>query len=158
MINFKKLKILSLLCIPLFLNSCGFSKVSQSSKTNFSISDIKITGERKIGNIIKNELVLYSESSSKNLISLNLSINKQKNIKEKDTRDKVTKYQITIQTDVTASNLKSGENKIYNYSATSFFNVDKKYSKTLKEEENLIKNLSEKISKEIFRDLSAAYF
>jgi hypothetical protein len=156
--NKYNIKFLSILSILFFLSGCGFSKVSTLTAANFSIRSIEIEGEKKIGSLIKNELVLYTEKNSENLLDLKLMISKNKSIKEKDIKNKITKYELTISASMTTKNIKSNKEKSSNFSTSSFYEVDKKYSKTLKNEKDLIKNLSERISKEIFRELSLNYF
>ena len=156
--NKYNIKFLSILSILFFLSGCGFSKVSTLTAANFSIRSIEIEGEKKIGSLIKNELVLYTEKNSENLLDLKLVISKNKSIKEKDIKNKVTKYELNISASMTTRNIKSNDEKTSNFSTSSYYEVDKKYSKTLKNEKDLIKNLAERISKEIFRELSLNYF
>ena len=62
------IKFVLTLSILFFLNGCGFSKISTLTAANFSIKSFEIEGEKKIGNLIKNELVLYTEKNSENLL------------------------------------------------------------------------------------------
>ena len=68
--KFKKL--LLLIFILTVFSSCGFKAVNYSELLNFTISEIKTSGEKRINYKIKNKLKASSNSKERKLISLNL--------------------------------------------------------------------------------------
>ena len=63
----KKIKFLVLnLLILSVLTNCGFKRINNLESQNYSIKNINIDGEKKIGYFIRNELLLSSDSKSKN--------------------------------------------------------------------------------------------
>ena len=95
---------------------------------------------------------MNNEKSDKS-IKLNVIINKAKNIREKNIKNEITKYQIsiTVKTDYYLIE----ENKSGNFllSVTEDYNVGSRYRETLNNEKKLINSLMADISKQLFRDL-----
>ena len=71
MINSKKIIIIISF---LLLLSCGYKPIFSSSKANFSITEIKLFGDIKIGSKIKKNLNIYKNIENKNIF-YNLKIN-----------------------------------------------------------------------------------
>ena len=88
----------------LFLTNCGFQRVSNDRLNNFQVKDFLISGDTKIANRIKNNLMINIRKESPNLISLSLNIKKTKNISEKNSANQITKYSINLIADVVLIN------------------------------------------------------
>ncbi|MDB9784541.1 hypothetical protein OAB36_02725, partial [Pelagibacteraceae bacterium] len=103
--NLIKIFLLSLL----FLNACGFSKINNPGEELFSVKEITTEGNGKIGLILKKEILLYSSKKSKNLIDLDLKIEKIKSVKEKTIAKKITKYNIILKVNLEIENTITGK-------------------------------------------------
>lgn len=139
-------------------SGCGFKSASQVSKEKFTIAEVVVSGEKKTGNKIKNEIMLSSGKNSVNLLFLTMNVEKIKQIKERDEKNKITKYQTTLAIDISIQNNKDRNKKNYSISNSLDYIVEKNYSDTLKNEKNAIDNLVSKTAKDIYTNLSLDYF
>ena len=84
----------------LILSNCGFKVVDQSKLINFKVDSISISGDSRVSYIIKNKLLPYSKNNEKKIIDLDIEVKKNKDIKEKNIKNEITKFQISITTNV----------------------------------------------------------
>jgi len=133
--------------------SCGFKVVDGGKRSNFDISEITTSGDKKISYKIKNKLMLVSTSSEKKLISVNLSSGKEKTIKEKNIKNEITKYQITISTNVEFNVVNDINIYKFSKSRSGDYNVLNQYSQTLNNEKKLIELLTENLAEDIIDQL-----
>ena len=140
-------KILILLSV-LLITGCGFKVVDKTNLKNIYIKKINTQGDKRLSFKIKNNL--YVNANNKQGVPINLDIitKKTKSIKEKNLKNEITKYQITINSEIKL-NIKTN----FSIEVTGDYAVNENYSKTLdnkkKLEDRLINNISEKIFKEI---------
>ena len=134
----------------LIVSNCGFKVVDQSKLINFKVDSISISGDSRVSYIIKNKLLPYSKNNEKKIIDLDIEIKKNKDIKEKNIKNEITKFQISILTNVQYGDdfsekfaiLKKGD-----------YSVTNQYSQTLNNEKKLIKTLSENLAEELIEKL-----
>jgi outer membrane lipopolysaccharide assembly protein LptE/RlpB len=133
--------------------NCGFKVINESEKNKFSIQEIKTSGDKRINFKIKNNLLNYSKKNNQNILLINLSTKKTKNIKEKNIKNEITKYEISLDANVKFNLINSDKNYKINLSNKGNYLVADSYSTTLNNEkkliDDLIKNISEKILKKI---------
>ena len=134
----------------IFLNGCGFKPIG--SQNNYKIAKIETSGEKRINYILKNKLITNNDNSSQK-IELKINTKKDKSIKEKNIKNEIVKYTITLSSDITSNFIY--ENKINTFSITvsGDFDVAENYSQTINNEKNLINQLSNELSNEINRKL-----
>ena len=145
-------KILVFACILIF-TSCGFKVIDQSLKNNYTIKNIVSEGDKRVNFKIKNELLINAKKDSQTVILINLNTTKTKEIKEKNIKNQVTKYQISIDTVLKISVLGGNDYKL-NFNGTGDFLVGDNYSTTLNSEKILIESLTDNISKNIINKIS----
>jgi len=150
----KKIITKSFLFLFLFITvNCGFKVINESEKNKFSIQEIKTSGDKRINFKIKNNLLNYSKKNNQNILLINLSTKKTKNIKEKNIKNEITKYEISLDANVKFNLINSDKNYKINLSNKGNYLVADSYSTTLNNEkkliDDLIKNISEKILKKI---------
>ena len=145
-----KLIYLISLIIIFLMTGCGFKVVNQSSLTDFKIENISTSGDNRIGYIVKNKLLSYSKIDGKELITLEIDLNKKKMIKEKNIKNETTKFEISINAII---EYRSSENGRFEISKRGNYNVASQYSQTLTNEKKLIKTLSENIAENIIEEL-----
>lgn len=144
-------KIFILILTLIFLTGCGFQRVSNDKHNNFQIKNFLVTGDTKIANLIKNDIIINVRKNSSNLISLSLNIKKSKTISEKNSANQVTKYSINLVADLVVVNeLNEKVNKV-KISERMNYNVENTYSQTLQNEQQIISDLSGKITEEILK-------
>ena len=144
-----KIIITSLLLI---LNSCGYKIVNQNYFKNYKILEINVTGDKRVAYLIRNKLNTGNQSGAKS-IKLDINTKKIKNIKEKNIQNEITKYEITISTEISFYLLENGLSGKFSISKNGDYFIEDKYSDTLNNEKKLVKNLVNDISEQILRNL-----
>tara|TARA_B100001093_G_scaffold506606_1_gene565809 strand:- start:6450 stop:6926 length:477 start_codon:yes stop_codon:yes gene_type:complete len=141
-----------ILCLNLTSN-CGFKIIDQKKKSNFNIEEINTYGNKRINFKIKNNLLLNSKNNDENLLIIDLKTKKIKKIKEKNIKNEITKYQITINSLIKLNSLKN--NKIYEFgiSTVGDFLVANNNSTTVNNEKKLVDNLVEQVSDNIINEI-----
>ncbi len=144
-----------LLFLGLFLTlNCGYKVINESENNNFSIKEIRTAGDKRINFKIKNNLLTYSTKNNQNILLINLVTKKNKNVKEKNIKNEITKYQILINVSVKFKLVNADKDEIINLSSQGDYLVDESYSTTLNNEKKLIDNLVENISEKIIKKIS----
>ena len=80
---------------------------------------------------------------------MNLETKKIKTIKEKNIKNEITKYEISLIANVNLNFLDDDLVKQFMVKTTGDFTVDSKYSTTLKNEKRLIEDLTDNLSNKI---------
>jgi hypothetical protein len=132
--------------------------INESEKNEFSIENIKTSGDKRINLKIKNDLLNYSKKNNQNVLFIDLKTKKTKNIKEKNIKNEITKYEIILNANVKFNLINSDVIYRINLSNNGNYLVDDSYSTTLNNEkkliDDLIENMSEKILKKIILKLN----
>ena len=149
-----KLKIIHFFLAILLLNtSCGFKVLDKSKNNNFSIQEVRSSGEIRINYKIKNNILRNSRETSKNQVVLTLDTKKIKSIKEKNIKNEITKYQVSLVADIKFFLINSDIKSNFSKSVVGDYTAGTNYSTTINNEkkivDDLIENLSEKILDEI---------
>ena len=134
--------------------NCGYKVINESERNKFSIQEIKTSGDKRINFKIKNNLLNFSKKKSQNILLIDLNTKKIKNIKEKNIKNEITKYEISLNVDVEFNLIDSDENYTLNISNTGSYLVVDSYSTTLNNEKKLIDDLIENISEKILKKIS----
>ena len=134
------------------LSACGFKVVNLSDLENYNIVEINSVGESKINYIIKSHLLRASKKNSVNELSINVSTKKNKIIKEKNIKNEITKYEITITAKIDIKRVQ--DNEYFNFSVVKkgSYDVAKQNSTTRNNEKQLIVLLSNELADEILNE------
>ena len=149
-IIFKTVLLLSFVLIY----NCGYKVIDNTINSNFTIKEIKNTGDSRINYKIKNNLLINSLENSNNHLSINLTTTKNKSIKEKNIKNEVTKYEINIKTNVKFKLIKNNKNVSFTILVSGDYIIGNNYSATLNNEKNLVEDLTERLSKKILSQLT----
>ena len=136
----------------LLLFNCGFKIVKKDGFQDFGIFKIDTSGENRINYILKNQLRNIGKKSENNL-HLDIKSDKLKIIKEKNLKNEITKYQISINANILYKLIDNNENGSFVISKSGVFDVNNQYSKTINNEKSLIKSLTVEITDEILNNL-----
>ena len=136
----------------LLLFNCGFKIVKKDGFQDFGIYKIDTSGENRINYILKNKLKNISKESENNF-HLDIKSNKLKIIKEKNIKNEITKYQISINVSIDYKLIGNNEKGSFVISKSGVFDVNSQYSKTINNEKNLIKSLTIEIIDELINNL-----
>ena len=92
-----KIKLITMSLI-FFLTNCGFTPIYlNNNNVNFSIEQIKYTGDRDLNNFLKINLDRYKNEKINNKIFLSSETKYEKNILSKDGTGKITSYQLKVE-------------------------------------------------------------
>ena len=138
----------SLILLFIALSNCGF-KVLDNLESNFSIREINASGDKRINFKIKNDLIIdYSNNSTNNLI-LTMNTKKTKRIKEKNIKNEITKYEISILCSIELTFLEKSTKHKFTVSSNGDYLAADKYSTTIQNEKRLIEDLTNDLSDKI---------
>ena len=144
-------KILYIFFTLLFLTNCGFQRISDDRLNNFQVKNFLVSGDTKIANRIKNNLMINIRKESPNLISLSLDVKKTKKISEKNSANQITKYSINLIADVVLIDEVNGKIDKVKITEEMNYNVENTYTQSLKNEKQITQDLSGKIAEEILK-------
>jgi len=133
--------------IFLFTSSCGYQPLVFKN-ADLSIKLDELGGNSKINYIIKNRLKIYEEKNNNYILEI-VDSNINKIVASMDTKGNPKTYQLSVELII---NLKENTNIIIkdkNFISTTNYNTISSKFDLKKYEDNLIENLTEKISDEI---------
>lgn len=137
----------------LFLTtSCGFKIANLNN--NLKFVEINTAGDNKISYLLKNRLSANSSNQSSYPIIINANTVLKKNIKEKNIKNQITKYQIKIETNIDYKNLDKNLSNKFKIVKSGHYNVASKFSKTKDNENKLLDGLIDEIVEEISSKIS----
>ena len=138
--------------ILILLSGCGFKVVNLSEIENFNIIAVNTEGEKRINYIIKNNLSKSSKKNEASEITIDLKTKKNKEIKEKNIKNEITKYEILIAVDVLVKKLEDNTAFGFTISSNGSYSVDAQNSTTRNNEKKLILLLSDNLADKILNE------
>ena len=144
------IKKISFLCfILIFLNNCGYTPIYSKKSQNFEINELNTFGIKKANKILSNKLKVYKNNPDANK-SFNILINSKssKTTISKDKKGNPSQFSMALNIDIEITD--NFNNKIKRtFSENSTYDNSENKFDLRKYEDNLIKNMSEKIFSEI---------
>lgn len=144
----------SIITLIFLLTSCGFKVIDYSKLNNFKIESIQTNGENSINYRLKNKIKIISNEQSNNLVKLTIFSRKINNIKEKNIKNEITKYELEIITKVSYEVLNNNIQESFEINVTGDYLVGQKYSNTIKNQANTLETLTDEVAILIKRKLS----
>ena len=148
-------KILTIVFIFAFVSGCGFKKINDPNLKFYSIGDIKLSGNKQLGLVIQNKLKLSSSTGSKNTLFLDINLEKYKTMREKDSSNKITKYDIKLIANISIKT--SSEIIERKFETIDFYDVSSDYSDTIRAQKNLENELAKNIADELISYLKLKF-
>ena len=142
-----------LIIITFLLTACGFKAVNKNYPLKFDIVNIETSGENRINFLLRNKLINNNNNDNNNQIDLKITTLKEKQIKEKNIKNEITKYKIKIIANVSYQITPIQKKGNFSISNSGSYDVNKKYSQTIKNEKNLESSLTESLASEIKNNL-----
>ena len=133
-------------------SNCGF-KLS-NVQNNYNISEFNTKGDKRINYKLKNKILNSSKKENENLILVNINTKKEKNIKEKNIGNEITKYEIIITSNIEFKKITDNNFNTFTVIEKGDYTISKRYSDTLSNEKSLINTLVNDLSDEIIQNLS----
>ena len=152
----RKIIYLLIIITAVLVSGCGFKNINQNIQKILHIEKINISGNKRINYVLKNEIMIYSNASSTNKITIDLNTKKNKNEKIKDISGKITRYNVQIETQMT---IKKNNNIVVKkvFTGAGDYDVGTSHSDTISAEKKLNKSIAEKISEDIIFFLNLYY-
>jgi len=152
---FKIQKNLTLALIMLIiLNNCGYKVIDKSQFSNLKVESFLTEGDNKLNFLIKNNLQkVLGNNQGDERVYFKLKTVKEKEVREKNDSNRITKYQIKIITTVMLNFLDTGKTQNFNISVIGNYDVSDNHSTTINNRNNLEKNLSDETADLIIREL-----
>ena len=140
--------------IFILLVNCGFKVLDKSSLNNFKINEINTIGDKKINFLVKNKITkLFNSDSPRELMDINLNTKKERSIKEKNKKNKITKYKIEVVSNLKIIFLNKNISKDFIIVEEGYYNVSDNNNTNRENQKTLEMNLSEKISEKIVKNI-----
>ena len=146
---------IQLIIITFLFTACGFKAVNKNYPLKFDIVNIETSGENRINFLLRNKLINNNNNNNNNNNQIDLKITtlKEKQIKEKNIKNEITKYKIKIIANVSYQITPIQKKGNFSISNSGSYDVNKKYSQTIKNEKNLVSSLTESLASEIKNNL-----
>ena len=146
----KKINIfIILILLPLLFLGCGYKKINDTNIESIYVKNINLTGDKRVAYFLKNELMLISNNSGKNILNIDLSIEKNKTINSKDKQARPTKYDISLLVDLDVKDKNKMKIFTRQFSKTISYDVAKNHSDTINIEKKNLENITNQIADEI---------
>ncbi len=142
-------KYFNLIFVLIFITGCGYKNINLQTGDSLYINEVNLSGNKRIGHILENEILLNSSKNGYEKVNIDLFVNKEKTISNKDSSGKVTKYELKIRANLIITNLNSTKVVQKNFTQVGNFDVKSKHIDTINTEKKETRNLTNQISEEI---------
>ena len=139
--------------LTLLLSGCGFKLADKTALKNYVIEEIETQGDKKSSFIIKSIFLKTIGNRGDGRLKITINTNKNKKIIEKNSSNRVTRYEINLSTKVTINFLDNDDIKIFSNSMRGSYDVSDNHITTINNQKNLEKNLAKKSGEEIMKEL-----
>tara|TARA_B100000902_G_scaffold80050_1_gene84758 strand:- start:1651 stop:2127 length:477 start_codon:yes stop_codon:yes gene_type:complete len=132
------------------LTSCGFKVLDTNQLKNYKVVEIKETGDKKTNFFLKNRLYnLLNNNDSTDKLIIKVETKKVKTVKEKNKQNRITKYNIKINSLIELYFVNKNYKKTINTNKNGVYDVSLNHNDTKNNEKNIEKNLIDALSKDI---------
>ena len=137
------------------LNHCGFKVVKYNEDKNYNVINFKDVGNNNINYTIQRNLV--RTRNNQNLFDLNISIETtlNKNIKEKDISNEITKYELIVVSKVKILVINKNKEYEFTISDKGELKASSKINKLKYDENIILLRLANNISNQIDRKITS---
>ena len=152
---FKFIKISFFLFVLFLLSNCGYQPLFNKEAQSFSISNFNLEGNKRLGGLLKNNLITVKKDQNK--LTLSINSKKKTSVADKSMTGKVLTNALTIEFEISAIDMNNNVvfSKIYtktkNYSSADI------HTDTLNNEKKLTESLIEIVANELQTDLNSIY-
>ena len=144
----KKINIILIFILSFLVLSCGYKKISQV-ESQIHFQNVNVTGDKRIGFMLKNDLLLISNKDSEDKYVLDLNVTKKRKVKQKNSAGKVTRYNLSISANLLFKNIDTQKTIERSFVRNSDYDIAKNHSDTINNEKNTKGNVVQKLSEDI---------
>jgi hypothetical protein len=135
----------------LLINNCGFKPLE--NQIDFTINEIEVSGDKRISYKIINKLKTSTVKNKNKIVNLDIEVNKKINIKEKNIKNEVTKYEIIITANVEYNIIGIDKEKKFIVSNLGEYLAAKQYSNEIKNERFVVELITDDIVSKIINKI-----
>ena len=139
------------------ITGCSYQSIYSENKKIYFVKNVGIEGDKRIGYVLKNQIHLSSSKASKNKISIDLNIEKNKNSKVKNISGKITRYEIDLNVTMIIKDEAGNQVLEKKFQKTNDYDVRKNHSETINKEKETAKTLGDQIAENIIFFLNLYY-
>lgn len=139
--------------LMLLISGCGFKVVDKTPLKNYIIEEIETKGDKKSGYIIKSIFLKTIENKGAKKLKISINTSKVKEVKEKNSNNRITKYEINLSTEVTIEYLDNDQIKIYKNTMKGSYDVSDNHTTTINNQKNLEKTLAKRSAEALIKEL-----
>ena len=136
------------------LLSCGYQPILNKDNQNFSISKFNLEGNKRVGGLLKNNLI--SVKKAVNVIELDINSEKKSAVSNKSESGKILTYSITLIFEISAS---ANKNVLFTkvFTKSQNYSASDVHSDTLNNEKKVVESLIESIASELQIELNSIF-
>ena len=149
-----KAKFKIIIFIYILLASCGYKVLDKTSTNDYEIKDFKITGDVRTNYKIKNHILINSKQNAAIVVNLTIDTRISKNVKEKNIKNEITKYNVTLNAKISIDNVKTSKTTELNLSLIDEYSVGNNYLTTINNEKSAKQKLAKKASDLIIKKIN----
>ena len=141
------IKKLSLLCfLIIFINNCGFTPIYSNKDKNFVINKIDLVGDIEVNKILSNRLNIYKNNAdAKRFFDIVINSKSTKTTLTKDKKGNPAQFSQSVSVNLIITDIINNTEIQQNFTESSTYDSSDNKFDLKKYENNLIKNMSEKI-------------
>ena len=141
------IKKLSLLCfLIIFINNCGYTPIYSNKDKNFVINKIDLIGDIEVNKILSDRLNIYKNNAdAKRFFDIVINSKSTKTTLTKDKKGNPAQFSQSVSVNLTITDILNNTEMQKNFIESSTYDSSDNKFDLKKYENNLIKNMSEKI-------------
>ncbi len=141
------IKKISLFCfLIIFINNCGYTPIYSNKDKNFVINKIEFFGDTEVNKILSNRLNIYKNNAdAKRFFDIVINSKSIKTTLTKDKKGNPTQFSQNVSVNLTITDIINNTEMQINFTESSTYDSSDNKFDLKKYENNLIKNMSEKI-------------
>ena len=150
--NLKLLNFFILFSFTIILFGCGYEPLLGEKYQIYGIEKTNVTGDRRLGQILINNLTVSKTKEKKAILNVNAS--KSKSVSDRSKAGKIKEYTVDVSFDVEL--LDSGNRNVLvkkQYIRSGTYNASVLHLDTLNSEKKIVNNLTKSVAEQIMNEL-----
>ena len=141
------IKKISLFCfLIIFINNCGYTPIYSNKDKNFVINKIDLIGDIEVNKILSDRLNIYKNNAdAKRFFDIVINSKSTKTTLTKDKKGNPAQFSQSVSVNLTITDILNNTEMQKNFIESSTYDSSDNKFDLKKYENNLIKNMSEKI-------------
>tara|TARA_B100000767_G_scaffold95783_1_gene92108 strand:- start:188 stop:664 length:477 start_codon:yes stop_codon:yes gene_type:complete len=145
----KKIKTTLIIILTGMMFSCGYKPLNQKNVNLIYFQDINIDGERRSAYDLKNNMLLLSDSASKNKYNAEIKIKEEISNKIKNKKNQTTRYNLSMSVNLELINVSNNEKIQKVFFRNEDYYVASIHSETIFNRKKATKNIIRQITDDI---------